>query len=72
MDQRGLFRAKKQLFWSKMCFQGSKRTFLGVNKPFEINRDFPGPEIAIYSKICFHSETKKYQERLVLVKIGPF
>jgi hypothetical protein len=49
-------------FGSKMWILGLKRTFYGVYKLLETNRDFSGPKMDIHSKFCFYSETKNIKK----------
>ena len=72
LDQWGLFRAKKWLFWTRMWFLGSKRTFFGVSNRLVTTKDFPWPKNGYLQQNMFYNETKTYQERLVLIIVGPF
>jgi hypothetical protein len=53
LEQSGLFRAKKLLFWSYISFWASERNFMGLTTLLRPSRTFLGPKMAIYSKICF-------------------
>jgi hypothetical protein len=62
---------KNDYFGQNCAFWAQKGPFLGLITLLRPTRTFLVQKMAIYGKIYFFSE-ENYQERLLLMKIGPF